>query len=131
VPNGNVVPPGPYMLFVERPVTVNGARKWIPSVSRQVFVGATAPSYSGSFAPTSTSRVRTPSSNAAPRPVAATAPRAAAASPTMKLHARPVAVRRPYDDWRALWIGVAAVLIGLRARWSVARRVRRAGPVRG
>jgi hypothetical protein len=131
VPNGNVVPPGPYMLFVERPVTVNGAHKWIPSVSRQVFVGATAPSYSGSFAPTSTSRVRTPSSNAAPRPVAATAPRAAAASPTMKLHARPVAVRRPYDDWRALWIGVAAVLIGLRARWSVARRVRRAGPVRG
>ncbi|MBV9368188.1 MAG: DUF1929 domain-containing protein, partial [Frankiales bacterium] len=39
VPGAAVVPPGPYMLFIERPVTVNGERKWIPSVSRQVFVG--------------------------------------------------------------------------------------------
>jgi hypothetical protein len=46
VPGASVVPPGPYMLFVERPVTVNGAQKWIPSVSRQVFVGPSAPSIS-------------------------------------------------------------------------------------
>lgn len=39
IPNAAVVPPGPYMLFVERPVMVNGVQKWIPSVSRQVFVG--------------------------------------------------------------------------------------------
>jgi len=39
VPNASVVPPGPYMLFIERPVTVNGQQKWIPSVSREVFVG--------------------------------------------------------------------------------------------
>jgi len=42
VPGASVVPPGPYMLFIERPVMVNGVRKWIPSVSRQVFVAPPA-----------------------------------------------------------------------------------------
>jgi hypothetical protein len=38
VPGPDVVPPGPYMLFVERSVTVGGATKLVPSVSRSVTV---------------------------------------------------------------------------------------------
>ena len=45
VPGASVVPPGPYMLFAEKQVTVNGQLKEVPSVSREVFVGAQAPSY--------------------------------------------------------------------------------------
>ena len=34
-PNGNVAPPGPYMLFIN----AKSSRGLIPSVSEQVFVG--------------------------------------------------------------------------------------------
>jgi hypothetical protein len=45
VPGSSVVPPGPYMLFVEQAVQVNGVTKWVPSVSRQIFVGTKLPAY--------------------------------------------------------------------------------------
>lgn len=38
VPSGNVVPPGPYMLFINQKT----AKGDIPSVAKQVFVGAQA-----------------------------------------------------------------------------------------
>ena len=46
VPGANVVPPGPYMLFVERSVTVGGVKHLVPSVSRPITVNA--PSTGGS-----------------------------------------------------------------------------------
>jgi hypothetical protein len=39
VPRATVLPPGPYMLFVERVVRVGGTTRFVPSVSRPVRVG--------------------------------------------------------------------------------------------
>jgi len=128
VPGPNVVPPGPYMLFVERPVVVNGKQKWIPSVSREVFVGGPAPS----FASGGTRDSAHGASASAPGQAKAAQHRKPKPKPGHSaLDAKLLATRTPYDDTRALWIGVAAVLIGLRVRWSAGRRVRRVIPVRG
>ncbi len=39
VPGSSVLPPGPYMLFIERAVNVGGVTRYVPSVSRQVRIG--------------------------------------------------------------------------------------------
>ena len=39
VPGSNVLPPGPYMLFIERAVNVGGVTRYVPSVSRPVRIG--------------------------------------------------------------------------------------------
>jgi hypothetical protein len=39
VPRSSVLPPGPYMLFVERSVRVGGHTRYVPSVARSVRVG--------------------------------------------------------------------------------------------
>ena len=44
-PNGNIAPPGPYMLFVNRLAGDPAKHDLIPSVAKQVFVGAPVPSY--------------------------------------------------------------------------------------
>ncbi|MDQ1695869.1 MAG: hypothetical protein QOJ03_1222 [Frankiaceae bacterium] len=38
VPGSNVLPAGPYMLFIERAATVGGKTRYVPSVSRQVTI---------------------------------------------------------------------------------------------
>lgn len=56
VPGPNVVPPGPYMLFVERNVTVGGKTTLVPSVSRPVTVNApTAAGAAAVISPTAAS----------------------------------------------------------------------------
>jgi hypothetical protein len=39
VPGSTVLPPGPYMLFIERAVNVGGVTRYVPSVSRPVRIG--------------------------------------------------------------------------------------------
>ncbi len=39
VPGAAVLPPGPYMLFIERGVSVDGHTRYVPSVSRPVRIG--------------------------------------------------------------------------------------------
>jgi hypothetical protein len=39
VPGSSVLPPGPYMLFIERAVNIGGTTRYVPSVSRPVRIG--------------------------------------------------------------------------------------------
>jgi hypothetical protein len=127
VPGASVLPPGPYMLFVETSATVNGVSRLVPSVSRQVMVAA--PSAGGSSATASLAsgspasgahRTHTAQANAQ----AATAPKTA----TSALHAAPVAARSSATvPGRLTWWEAAAGVVLLLSLLSLGSRVRLRG----
>ena len=121
VPGPAVVPPGPYMLFVETTTDVKGVAKLVPSVSRQVFVGAKPPAY----LPARATRAARTQAATAPAPTLATGRTASAsvssqpgaASSTATLRTIPTAaVARTPMPVRRWWPAMAALAaLGLSA----------------
>jgi len=130
VPDTTVVPPGPYMLFVETKATVGGATKLVPSVSRQVFVAPTKPAFLAASSTTSPptaspvprSGVAVAHSSVAPAGALAAAPAAPAvvnATPVAEVAVRRIPARR---DWPAIAVAAGLLAVGLTGRRRLARR---------
>ncbi|HMC70542.1 MAG TPA: galactose oxidase early set domain-containing protein, partial [Mycobacteriales bacterium] len=130
VPSSDVVPPGPYMLFVERAVNVGGAMKLVPSLSRPVTVtGGSGAGASTTLAP---AQERSASAGHRRHHVAAEPPATSAsvaAVPGRLLQARPVAASSAARRDRT-WAGAAGVGFALAALAGYRRRRRQLGPLR-
>ena len=124
VPSSKVVPPGPYMAFIER--KQNG--HLVPSVSRQVFVGADAPSYlSGGDSGSGSLGIRAVKSQGAKHSNAHAKQHASDSSKAKdgSIATRPVALVGRHDDrdWAILAFGVGlAFATGLTRRRLLRRR---------
>jgi hypothetical protein len=131
VPGRNVVPPGPYMVFIERAATVNGQTKYIPSVSRQIIVDGVTAGPGPGLAGTGPRRGHgfgrhggaTRTHAVAGHRTTAARPASAAGRGGAAVHATPVAQRSPaVPSWGWPALGGLA-LLGL--PWLIRRRVRR------
>src|SRR5581483_491074 len=138
--NAAVLPSGPYMLFLNKGVMHDGKRSLVPSVSKQVFVDATAPEWSEDshhFPPGARPDVHLPpapapkvSPQAVAVPAAATRASASpAAGARVSLRGaeyavRPVSASHPADRPRrlALLLGLGLAALGLAAGAGARRR---------
>jgi hypothetical protein len=130
VPGSTVVPPGPYMLFVERAVTVGGATKLVPSVSRPVTVTGGGEQAVGAATPQLRHRGHTDAHQRqqGKRALAALAAPAEQAGTAAAVPGRLVPVARAGDELpsrrEGTWVG-AAGLAGLGLLALVGNRRRR------
>lgn len=125
VPSSKVVPPGPYMVFVER--LQNG--HLVPSVSQQVFVGAQAPPYlngdGGSSGTGPTLKAHAAKSQGAKHANAHANGHPKSSSSSRSIATAPVALvgRHDGEDWAVLAFGAGlAFATGLTRRRMLRRR---------
>ncbi|HVA61771.1 MAG TPA: galactose oxidase-like domain-containing protein [Mycobacteriales bacterium] len=126
IPGPDVVPPGPYMLFVN----ARSAKGQVPSVSTQVFAGMPVPAYAvrahelAAAHRTSAPARRVPARTLAEAALPATVHSVPA---TSGLAARNATSRGPLTDRRGLtWLGAAALVSGAAALGGFGFRRRRA-----
>jgi len=124
IPNSNVAPPGPYMLFIETTKQVNGAAKLVPSVSKPVTISNPAPTTTQSASMTLTAIPPGPaqaqhSAHAASRQRPSAM---AAAAPAATLRATPAAAVSAPSRSRHSWPYAAAALAAAFV-WMARRRL--------
>jgi hypothetical protein len=115
VPGPNVVPPGPYMVFVERSVTVGGATKLVPSVSRPLTVSAAGNTGSTTLASTLDSHNGRTSVRARHHRETATRAHSALGRgvPGRLVSTKPAAAASParrHENWLGVGLGSVALL---------------------
>jgi len=125
IPDSTVLPPGPYMLFVETPASNGPAGALVPSVSKQVFVADAPPRALDQTTATTQSPDRASGDKAATptghESAAAARPKGMSAQPVVTV---PVAAARAVPKGTSRW-PVAVVVGGVAVCVIGGRRLRR------
>ena len=125
IPDSTVLPPGPYMLFVETPASNGPAGALVPSVSKQVFVADAPPQALDQTTATTQSPDRASGDKAATptghESAAAARPKGMSAQPVVTV---PVAAARAVPKGTSRW-PVAVVVGGVAVCVIGGRRLRR------